>query len=329
MPPVFLREATMRRIVGCFALVALAVMAGAPAPGFAQTRETAGLVTEIKIGKGKAEVKPSSGDWRPAGPLQSLRAGDHVRASDDATLVVVLSGGRGTMKVNAQNSPWAVPAAASDSKAQKAQAVVASSMGFLSRDVKEPPKAVLSTRAGGGPPEILTPRNGPVLGDAMVFEWMGSQFSRYVVRISGPAGVVVEKKGVVGARFAYPADAPALEPGVRYMFQVEAVGQPVQTSTFEILAPARAIDVRAGLGQLEASLGVGASANSVTVLQAGALASAGLLHDARVIVLAALARDPDEPTLHTILGNLYMQTGLERQAAEAFDEAKFLLSRDR
>ena len=310
-------------------VLAVGVIAAAPAV-LAQARETAGLVTEIKVGKGKVEVKSAAADWRAAGPLQALRAGDQVRATDDASVVAVLSGGRGTVKVTAQNSPWTVPAVTGDSKAQKAQALVAASMGFLAGGVKEPPKAVLSTRAIAGPPEILTPRRGPVLlGDDLVFEWMGSRFSRYTVRVTSPAGVVLEKKGVVGARLAYPPDAPALKPGVGYTLQVEALGQPPQASTFEVLDPARSASVREALAQLEASLGAGVSASSVAVMKAGALASEGLLHDARSVVLAGLAKDPDEPTLHTILGNLYAQTGLDRQAAESLDEARFLLGRDR
>ena len=48
----------------------------------AQTGEVAGMITEIKLGKGAVEVKPAGGpDWRPAGPLMSLLGGDTVRAS--------------------------------------------------------------------------------------------------------------------------------------------------------------------------------------------------------------------------------------------------------
>jgi hypothetical protein len=309
-------------------LVMLAVLATAPAV-LAQARETAGLVTEIKLGKGKAEVKPAAGDWRAAGPLLALRAGDQVRAADDATLVVVLSGGRGIVKVTAQNSPWIVPMVTGDGKVQKAQTAINASLTFLGNGTKEAPNAVLSTRAVAGPPEILSPRAGPVMGEPLAFEWMGSQFSRYTVRVTAPSGVVLERKGVVGARFTYPAEAARLAPGVTYTLQVEAVGQPVQQTTFEIVTPARAAALKDELAQLEASVGAGAPATSLAVMKAGALAGAGLMHDARLVVLAALAKDPDEATLHTILGTLYMATGLQRQAAEAFDEGKFLLSRDR
>jgi Tfp pilus assembly protein PilF len=56
------------------------------------------------------------------------------------------------------------------------------------------------------------------------------------------------------------------------------------------------------------------------------LAEAGLLHDARLQVMTALAKDPDEPSLHTLLGQLYQKSGLPDQAAESFDEAQFLLT---
>jgi hypothetical protein len=44
-------------------------------------------------------------------------------------------------------------------------------------------------------------------------------------------------------------------------------------------------------------------------------------------VIAALAADRDEPTLHLLLGDLYTRTGLTDLAALSFDEARFLLSR--
>jgi len=58
----------------------------------------------------------------------------------------------------------------------------------------------------------------------------------------------------------------------------------------------------------------------------GALAANGLFHDARLVAQAALARDPDEPTLHLLLGNLYLKTGLPRLAAQSMDEANFLMT---
>jgi hypothetical protein len=293
-----------------------------------QPRETAGVITEIKVGSGTVEIRPAGGAWRPAAPLQALRAGDEVRASDGASVVVLLSGGRGTARVEARNSPYTVASPQADEgKVDKARALITGSVKFLAAGPKEAPRAMLATRSAVRPPEVLTPRDGAVLPGTLAFEWLGSQFSRYTVRIAGPSDVVLERKGVVGARFEYPADAPALQPGVRYRFEVVALSQPAQSATFEIVDAARARAVQADLRDLEDALGAGASPSSVAVARAGYLAEHQLFHDARLTVLAALARDPDEPVLHTLLGTLYTQTGLPRQAAEAFDEAQFLMTR--
>jgi uncharacterized protein HemY len=39
-----------------------------------------------------------------------------------------------------------------------------------------------------------------------------------------------------------------------------------------------------------------------------------------------LARQPDEPTLHFLLGDLYARQGLGEQAKESFAETKFLMN---
>lgn len=293
----------------------------------AQGAETAGMLTEVKIGKGQVEVKAGAGDWRRAAPLQTLRAGDQVRASVDAVAVVLLSSGRGTVRVDASSSPYVVSGpVAGDSASRKAQTLLAASLGFLSSGAKEPGRVNLSTRGGTRPPEILTPRNGPVLPDSLVFEWLGSQFSRYTIRVLDPSGVVLERK-VSGGRFTYPADAPTLQSGVRYRVQILALNQAPYEAWFEVLDAGRVSAVRDEIAQLTGALGLGAPPSSVAAVVAGGLASEGLFHDARLVALAALAKDPDEPSLLTLLGNLYLKTGLPQQATEAFDEAQFLMSR--
>src|SRR5512144_353839 len=167
------QEADMARIpwrrVSMVTMVAIAV--GWPVePTWGQSAETAGVITEIKVGRGNVEVKAPGADWRPAAPLNALRAGDQVRAAGDATAVVLLAGGRGTVRVDAKSSPYTVAGAqADDTTAQKAKTLLSASLGFLSSGAKEPPKAVLSTRGGPRRPEILTPRNGPVLPESVEF----------------------------------------------------------------------------------------------------------------------------------------------------------------
>lgn len=310
----------MARVVAVLALLAVAGVAAA------QSAETAGMITEIKIGHGRVEVR-SGGDWRRAGPLQTLRAGDAVRATDDAVAVVMLSGG-GAVKVAAANSPYTVAARTDDTRTQKARTLVQAGLGFLAAGQREAPTAVLSTRGAAKPPVVIAPRDTMVLPGPLALEWAGSRFTRYTVRIVGPAGTVFERRGVAGGRLDYPADAPALAAGTRYTIQVAVGEQAPQEAWFEILDAQRARAVGDDLATLTQGLAGGASRNSIAVVRAGMLASAGLLHDARRVVLEALAGDPDEPGLHQALGNLYQKSGLRQLAAESYDEAQFLLTRD-
>jgi predicted Zn-dependent protease len=93
------------------------------------------------------------------------------------------------------------------------------------------------------------------------------------------------------------------------------------------LDPQRAQAIRRDLTALEQALRSIVSPNSLVALRVGFLAREGLIHDARLSLTAALTKDPDEPTLHLLLGNLYLKAGLPEMAAESFDEAQFLLTR--
>jgi hypothetical protein len=309
-------------------LVVLAAPLVRALPARAQTAETAAVITELKPGRGRVEVKPAAdGDWKPARPLLALRAGDLVRTSDNASAVVLLSGGRGTVRIEGASGSFTVPGGAAAVQGQKARALVEASLGFLAGTTKESSQAVLATRSSARPPIIVSPRNGRVLPEALAFEWLGSRFARYSVRISGPAGPVVERREITGARWEYPADAPVLGPGVRYTLQVTAGGRPPQEAWFELVDAERAREVAGDLAGLEQALGPSVSPTSRAVMRAGLLAREGLLHDARRVVVAALAADRDEPTLHLLLGDLYTRTGLADLAAESFDEAQYLTTK--
>lgn len=307
--------------------LALGALLALAAPADAQTGETAAVITEIKPARGRVEVKPAAGgDWRPARPLLALRAGDLVRTTENASAVVLLSGGRGSVRVEGVAGTLTVPAVSAAGQGQKAKALVEASLGFLAGTTKESSQAVLATRSMARPPVILSPRNGRVLPEALAFEWLGSRFTRYAVRLVGPNGPVIERQ-VTGARWEYPADAPALAPNVRYTLQVSGASQPPQGAWFEVLDAARARAVAGDLTALEQELGTAVSPTSRAVMRAGLLAREGLLHDARRVVVAALDGDRDEPTLHLLLGDLYTRTGLTDLASESFDEAQFLLKK--
>jgi hypothetical protein len=324
--PLFLAVAA-----GALLTLGMALPARGQGRATAPAGDTAGMVGEVKPGQGRVELKPAGGaDWRAVRPLAALRAGDTLRATEDAAVVVVLSGGRGTISVNAARSPYTVPAPdAGPARSDKVKSLLQSSMGFLSGASGETPRAALVTRSVTVPPLVLAPRNTPVLPDPLAFEWVGHRAGRYAVQVVGPGGVVLDRPEVVGNRLVYPAEAPPLAPGTRYTLRVLAGRQLPQESWFEVVAPARAEEVRADVGTLEQSFERTDSPTTRVILRTGLLASNGLLHDARKQVVEALAATPDDPALYTLLGALYERAGLGQQAASAYQEAQLLMDAGR
>ncbi|MBI1846352.1 MAG: hypothetical protein HYR86_05205 [Candidatus Rokubacteria bacterium] len=52
--------------------LAIGALLGSPGAAGAQGAETAGMLTEIKVGRGRVEMKTGGADWRPATPLSAL-----------------------------------------------------------------------------------------------------------------------------------------------------------------------------------------------------------------------------------------------------------------
>jgi Flp pilus assembly protein TadD len=68
----------------------------------------------------------------------------------------------------------------------------------------------------------------------------------------------------------------------------------------------------------------GYSASSVAMMRAGYEMRDGLYADARRELITALTNDPDEPTLHLLLGQVYDSIGLGELAQREFIEARDL-----
>ena len=66
---------------------------------------------------------------------------------------------------------------------------------------------------------------------------------------------------------------------------------------------------------------------TLTVIRTGFLLQEGLYDEARRELVARIAADPREPTLHHLIGQVYQRTGRADLAAEAFAEADFLTRR--
>ena len=161
----------------------------------------------------------------------------------------------------------------------------------------------------------------------MTFEWSGSDTLRYKVRVLGPKGLLWEQGELPRKPIAYPSSAPALEPGVRYTWQLETAGQPMQQVELEILPASDANRVHEALDSLVAASLPGYPPSSIALIRAGYVLRDGLCVEARRELLAALAKDPDEPTLHFLLGQVYDNIGLGDLAQREYIEARDLSPR--
>jgi len=312
--------------------LSLAALAGAlllASPAIASSADPVGVLTEIRAERGRVEVKRAGEqDWKPAQPLLALRPGDQIRASDEARVSLVFTGGRGAQAVSAANSPFTVQAPSAAGAGDKARALVGGVTDFLAGKQKDLAYLPLSVRSVH-PPRVaqLQPRQTKLLPGAVTFEWSGSQTLRYKVRVLGPQGMLWEQANLPRRPIVYPASAPALEPGVRYLWQLETEGQPMQQAEFQILPAAEATRVRESLDILVPASLPGYPPSSVALMRAAYVLRDGLYADARRELLTAVAADPDEPTLHLLLGQVYDAIGLGELAQREFIEARDLTGR--
>ena len=284
------------------------------------------VLTEIRTGQGEVRVKlAAEADWKAPLPLLSLRPGDQVRATRNATSVLMFTGGQGTVTVSAANSPYTVqpPAAGAGGRTPE---LVANLSRFLMGKKKDLTYVPLATRSVKQPPLLLSPREGKLLGPPLL-EWGGSDRLRYTVRVFSPQGKVWEQANLPRTPLPYPASAPPLAPGVPYRWELEAKDFPIQQGQFTILPPAESTSIRENLAALQPVALPGYPKNTVILMRVGFLFEQGLYAEARKELQAALAVDPEEPSLHLMLGHVYERTGLTELAAEEFDEAEFLSTR--
>lgn len=296
--------------------------------GVAWAVEPVAVLTEIRRGLGEVQVKlAGETEWKVAQPLLALRPGDQVRTMEDGRAVLVFVGGRGAQTVSPANSPFTIEAPTRETAPEKLRAVVAGVTGFLLGQSRAPTYKSLSVR-GAIPPQILSPRETRLLPGSVTFEWNGPDHLHYSVRVLGPEGLIWEQANLPRQPLLYPETAPPLRVGVRYTWALEAEGQQVQRAQFEILPPSEAATVQASLALLlEPGVLSEYPRNTVVLFRAAFLYHDGLYHDARRELLAGLMADPDEPTLHFLLGKVYNRIGLRALAEKEFKKAEIVSTR--
>jgi hypothetical protein len=265
--------------------------------------------------------------WKRASPLLALRSGDMIRATADASVIVILSGDTRPVTIDSTNSPFVVPARQPNlARSEKAVALLRAVIDYLSSHIQDKLAPVLVTRHSLESPTILSPRNGSMLPGPLIFDWSPNRSGSATVTVLSTTSILLTQTDVTASTLRYPDAAPILASGERFRLRVQENRRPPLEVWFEIVGAERADEVRRTLADLEQVVSAEAPANSVAIIKAGYLAQQRLFHDARMLLLAALAQDARDPALHLLLGHVYSETDLPDLATESYRKAWLLFA---
>jgi hypothetical protein len=250
---------------------------------------------EVKTGAdAEAEIMFAAGNWVQVGPNSKMRIKGHPAAAKSSgegeTFEVVqnflkLKSSEGTSSIGGLRS------------AEKASALVA--------------LAPVQTRVRDARPTFEWKAEDP--GVELRFTLYDESGVHWQSDVSGVTSV------------AYPTDAPALEPGVSYSWALETtdplVSPPLRTPAafFEVIAND---DVAALDTELSAVDSKKPGPVTYHLMRASLFFDRGLVEDAIRETETAVAADPDNGTLHAILGRLYAETGRTHDAVEALQKSQ-------
>jgi hypothetical protein len=254
---------------------------------------------EVKTGAGgEAEIMFSAGNWVSIGPNSSMRI---------------------------KGRPGAAPAAATDKnengdKKSGNNGSFEVVQSFLKLKNSEGSSAIGGLRSGEKAARLvaLSPCQTRVRTSQPAFTWkIDDPSTELKLTVYGASATVWQTEVSNATTVTYPADAPALKAGVSYSWTLETtdplVSPPLRTpaSFFEIMAPADATTLDADLSQLDAN-----KPGPVTyhLTRASLYFDRGLVDEAITETENALAADPDNQSLRTILARLYAETGRTQDA---------------
>lgn len=323
-----LRVEGMVRLMGSVATSAAGcLMILGPSSVRGEEAQIVGMVTEVNTNRGVVEVMVrGASDWKRAQPLRALRSGDAIRATGHSSAHVVISGESRIIRIDSRNSPFVVTARSDRSK-PKAMDLLLKIFAYLGAYSEDRLATLLGSRGEQQGAGIISPRNGPVLPESLIFEWSSVYSGPSTVTISGAAGMIVQRQGVIGDTFEYSDGAVRVVPGERYRIRVKQ-DESVFEAWFEVLPADRTGAVRRDLAELDAALPGDTPLTSRAIVRAGYLSEEGLFHDARLTLLTALARDRRSAAIYVLLGGIYGRTGLPDLAAQAYWTSERLLTGD-
>ena len=309
-----------RRIFSAHALTVFLFLA-ATSIVQAESQDPVAVITELKLNRGDVQIRlPGKNNSERPAVLQSLVPGTQVLVSKDALVVILFTDGSRTVTASEKTSPFEVKA--STTKPGARSNPLAQVAALLLGKKQAPTYVALATRGSKKPPTLLSPRNTKLMTETPNLQWMGMDQQVETVRVYGPEGLVWSAENIALTQIKYPSTAAPLKPSVEYYWTLEKKGFAPEKASFKLVAVDEAKSVQQRLSSLQQDMG--ASATTLAIIKANFLMSNELFYDARELLLDRVKSDPDEPTLHFLLGELYDKTGLKALAGEEYGEAEFL-----
>ena len=287
------------------------------------------LVTDVS---GPVQVTRATGGAAQAATWgMQLNVGDRVATGAGARTSLLYSANNSLVSLAANANltiAAGAPAGASASRTVGAPRIAAVSDLTLHRAGEGEVAALGGLRAVEAPRSIttLTPRQTRILQGAPSFAWMSAaEFESYTVRVFDANGREVWSGATNGSRLEYPANAPKLAAGTRYLWKVE--GEDLletvasELTPFDVLGEDDQRVASEGLASIKASFESDADATSRDYVLGAFYADLGLYSDAVASFSRIAQRHPDAALVHEILGKLYYDLGLKDEAILALQRA--------
>ncbi|MCI0450838.1 MAG: hypothetical protein L0Z51_00435 [Candidatus Latescibacteria bacterium] len=253
----------------------------------------------------------------------SLAEGDEVKTGADAEAEIMFASGN-WVQVGANSSMRIKGQPGSKPKEQNFEVV----QNFLKLKSTEGTSSISGLRSGDKASALraISPCQTKVRGARPTFAWTAEDPSLELQFIVYNETGIHWQTTVSGATsVAYPADAPALVPGVSYSWTLETsdplVSPPLRTaaSFFEIIAPKDVAALDTDLAVIEQNK---PGVTTYHVMRASIFFDRGLYADAIIETQAAIAIDPENDSLHAILGKLYAETGRTDEAMREMEKSR-------
>jgi hypothetical protein len=260
----------------------------------------------------------------------SLQPGDEIRTGEDSQAEIHFDGGNwvrmgsnSSMQVKGESEPATDQPAVGASMGTKSFQTV---QNFIKLKNSEGSSSLVRLRSGEQQPELRaeSPRQTMVRGRP-TFRWSVSDPSTELkLTVYDEEGIHWHRAVSDTTTLTYPIDAPTLEAGTAYSWTLETTDPlkfpPLrsQAAFFEILSDEDDKELQNALGEIAREGEPIVSA--VHVVRASLFFEYKLLDDAIVETQQAIAVDPKNPALHSILARLYAQTGRSAEALDEYDK---------